>query len=494
MSKEPADVNRRILVIDDNQAIHEDFSKILRRESSGVAELSAAAAAIFGDVVTEMPIDEFRIDSAFQGEQGHAMVREALAQHRPYAIAFIDVRMPPGWDGIETAARICQVDPNVQIVICTAYSDYSWKEMTAKLGRSDRFIILKKPFDNIEVLQLADALTRKWQRASDGCRRLATLQQLIRDRTNDLNGSKPLCAVDDGQLALAAQAVSTQDGRELILEDDLRRALEAGELSVHYQPLVEVGTRRVASLEALVRWQHPEKGWIPPNVFIPVAERSGLILALGEFVLRTACEQTVRWEREGLEVFPVAVNISAVQLQGQNIVQLVRDLLLKTRMSPHRLVLELTESALIQNVEQHVVSLQALRRDGIGIAIDDFGTGYSSLSYLKQLPVDVLKIDRSFIAQIDSNPVNAAIVNAIVAMAHSLQLRVVAEGVETTGQLRVLAANGCDLAQGFLFSRPLPAVDCARFLSEWGHRRTSAGGVQRATNVFAVTPGTAASA
>jgi EAL domain-containing protein (putative c-di-GMP-specific phosphodiesterase class I)/CheY-like chemotaxis protein len=457
-------INRRILVVDDNRAIHDDFTKILCRESQATTALDEVEAELFGErslVVRE----EYEIDSAFQGEEGLARVEEALAQDRPYAVAFIDVRMPPGWDGIETASRIWEVDPNLQIVICTAYSDYSWKQILAKLGRSDRLVILKKPFDNIEVLQLADGLTRKWQRAHDGNRHLAALQQLIRERSNELSGVNGSSDIGNGELSMAAEVADTQIRQQLVLEDDLRHALESGQLSVQYQPLVEIATQRVAGLEVLARWQHPTKGWISPGTFIPIAEHSGLILSLGEFVLRTACEQVVRWDREGVPICPVSVNLSAVQLRRQNVVEIVRKILHETGMRPHNLVLELTESALIENLQEHSDALQTLRRDGVGIEIDDFGTGYSSLSYLKQLPVDGIKIDRSFIRQIDTNVVDASIVSAIVAMAHSVGLNVVAEGVETAAQLRVLGTQGCDVAQGFYFARPMPPEDCRNMLT-----------------------------
>jgi EAL domain-containing protein (putative c-di-GMP-specific phosphodiesterase class I)/DNA-binding NarL/FixJ family response regulator len=489
MSKDVPHINRRILIIDDNQAIHEDFSKILCRETTSNPELAEAEAQLFGDIQAEAELSSFQLDSAFQGEQGLKMVLEAQSDGRPYAVAFIDVRMPPGWDGIETAARIWKIDPAIQVVVCTAYSDYSWQQMLAKLGHSDRLVVLKKPFDNIEVLQLADALTHKWQRARDGNRHLAALQQMIRDRTDDMNKDHQL-NLGDGELAMAAEAANTQVRQQLVLEHELRDALEAGELAVHYQPLVDVATQRIVSLEALVRWKHATKGWIAPMLFIPVAEESGLILPLGEFVLRTACKQIVDWDREGVAIVPLAVNISAVQLQRQNIVEFVRRILLETALQPHNLVLELTESALIANMEQHIGELQSLRSDGVGIEIDDFGTGYSSLSYLKQLPVDAVKIDRSFVSNIDTNPVDAAIVSAVVAMAHSMQLRTVAEGVETAGQLQVLAANGCDVAQGYFFSRPLPPDACRALLSAMGQRRSFTDTVRSLANASELATGT----
>jgi EAL domain-containing protein (putative c-di-GMP-specific phosphodiesterase class I) len=183
-------------------------------------------------------------------------------------------------------------------------------------------------------------------------------------------------------------------------------------------------------------------------------------------VLRTGCEQIMTWQREGTPVVPLAVNISAVQLQRAGFADFVRRVLRETGMQPQQLALEITESSLMANLQQHVGELQGLRTDGVGIEIDDFGTGYSSLSYLKQLPIDTVKIDRSFIHNIDSNPVDAAIVSAIFAMAQTMRLRVVAEGVETLGQLQMLSGYGCAFAQGYYFSKPLPAERCRKLLIE----------------------------
>ena len=463
-------INRRVLVIDDNREIHEDFAKILCRDMASTAVLAEAEAQIFGDVCAERAPELYQLDSAYQGEEGLALVAEALAEQRPYALVFVDVRMPPGWDGIETAMRICRLDPDVQIVVCTAYSDYSWAQMRAKLGKTDRLVVLKKPFDTIEVQQLADALTRRWQRAHDGNRRLATLQELIRERSNELANSGSRWRVGSGALAQAAPVVDATVEERLVLENDLRVALEQQQLRVHYQPLIDIETGRVSSLEALVRWQHPKRGAISPARFIPIAEDSGLILAVGEFVLTTVCNQIRSWLDGGIAAVPVAVNVSAMQLQRQNVVELVRATLARCRVSSNLLALEITESALLENVQQNVAPLQVLRTNGVKIEMDDFGTGYSSLSYLKQLPVDALKIDRSFIRYLHANPIDEAIVSAIIAMAHSLRLRVIAEGVETEEQLAVLRAHGCDVAQGYLFARPMPADECGNFLASAGER------------------------
>lgn len=458
--------NRRILLIDDNRAIHEDFRKILGFGLQGEAELSLSAQLLFGKNTTIRPV--FAIDSAFQGQEGLARIIQAQTQQQPYAMAFIDMRMPPGWDGLETAVKILQQDMEVQIVICTAYSDYSWEQIRDRLGQTERLVILKKPFDRDEVLQLADTLTEKWQRARETARQVQTLQQSLDARTRDVQ-------VISDQLAVVTKQDSetaTQARRQRSLERALRRALRANEFTVHYQPLVDIASNRAVSFEALVRWQHPKLGLISPAQFIPVAEASGLILPLGEFVLRTVCEQVVRWQQENIPVIPVAVNVSAVQFQRQPMRELVGQILAETGLSAQWLALELTEGTLMQDPQHHIDVLQGLRSDGVRIQIDDFGTGYSSLSYLRQLPIDTLKIDRSFVNQLATNVSDEAIVAAILAMARSLNLRVVAEGVETPAQLQVLGKHGCEIAQGFFFSRALPAEGSRELLLDLARRPT----------------------
>lgn len=462
----------RILVIDDNASIHEDFRKILSPNTTGDRELAGLEAALFGEAGEEKEEPQFTIDFAFQGEDGLRMVGEALKEGRPYALAFVDMRMPPGWDGIETLAQIWKRDTAIQTVICTAYSDYSWSEIRRKLGHADRLLILKKPFDSIEVLQLADMLTHKWSLAHQGKNHLAELERMIGERTRELQASKRRLDEANRQLTVTGERpiMNTQQMERVVLEVNLRKAIETGAFTVHYQPLVHIATRRVIGLEALARWQDPDRGFISPAEFIPLAEETGLILPLGEFILRTACQQVMRWDQEKVPTVPVSVNISAVQLKDQNLVELVRTVLNDTGLRPGQLVLELTESALMTDARDCVAELQKLRDMGVGVEIDDFGTGYSSLSYLKHLPIDVLKIDRSFISNVDSNPKDESIVSAILAMSHSLGVKVVAEGVETASQLETLRINNCEYAQGYFFSRPLPAAGCRELLMQLAER------------------------
>lgn len=246
------------------------------------------------------------------------------------------------------------------------------------------------------------------------------------------------------------------------VERDLRRALERGEFELYFQPKVELSSGAISGVEALVRWHHPERGTVLPGQFIPVAESSGLIVPIGRWILLDACRQARAWLEEGFEPMALAVNISAVELRSKGFVASLRAALDATGLPPALLELELTETALIQNAKTADTVLRAVKSMGVGIALDDFGTGYSSLSLLKRFPVDTLKIDSSFVHDMTTDPGDAAIVRAVIAMARTLRRNVVAEGVETSGQLRMLRAEGCAQGQGFLFGRPATAEDLAR--------------------------------
>jgi EAL domain-containing protein (putative c-di-GMP-specific phosphodiesterase class I) len=260
-----------------------------------------------------------------------------------------------------------------------------------------------------------------------------------------------------------AQEMSTCLPERLALENDLRNAVERRELELHYQPKVDLRSGRTSGTEALVRWRHPRKGLLPPAQFIPLAEEIGVIAPLGVWVLREACRQSKAWQDEGLPPLRVAVNISASQLR-QDLLNDVADALKDSRLEPKWLELEITESVVMQNASESIGMLERLSGMGIHLSIDDFGTGYSSLSYLKRFPLSTLKIDGSFIQDISRNHQDAAIVRAIVALAHSLRLMVVAEGVENEAQLHCVRSLGSDEYQGFLHSEPLPAFEFGRFL------------------------------
>ncbi|PKN79144.1 MAG: hypothetical protein CVU51_15315 [Deltaproteobacteria bacterium HGW-Deltaproteobacteria-1] len=252
----------------------------------------------------------------------------------------------------------------------------------------------------------------------------------------------------------------------LTMESDLHKALERNELVLYYQPKVDAATRMVKGMEALIRWKHPDKGLIPPMQFIPLAETSGLIIPIGEFVIRTVCRQIKTWQEAGYKQIKISVNVSGRQFDQQNLIEIVRDALRDTMISPQCLEMEVTEGTIMRNPEKAIRILTEMKTMGIGILIDDFGTGYSSLSYLKRLPLDFLKIDQSFVKSLVSDSKDQAIVRATIAMAHSLNLKTIAEGVETEEQLSFLQAHECDEIQGYLFSRPVPAEDIPAILAK----------------------------
>ena len=252
----------------------------------------------------------------------------------------------------------------------------------------------------------------------------------------------------------------TQTARErLTLESEMRRALERQEFMLFFQPQVDVASGRLVGAEALVRWRHPDSGLVPPARFIPLAEETGLILPLGEWVLYAACERYQAWREAGLPEFTLAVNLSPRQFRQKNLVRQVRSILDATGMPPNRLELEITEGAIMEHGENARGILLALKSLGIKLAIDDFGTGYSSLAYLRRFPINVLKIDQSFMHDIPHDQGAMEIAATIIAMARNLHLHVLAEGVETQEQLAFLQGHGCDSSQGYLHSRPLPVAE-----------------------------------
>jgi diguanylate cyclase (GGDEF)-like protein len=621
MSSAAPPANRRILIVDDNAAIHVDFRKVLgpQAEHSAQAALDVLEANLFGEAVAATARPNFEIDSAHQGQEGVAMVHQALVEDRPYAMAFVDMRMPPGWDGLKTIERLWATDPDVQVVICSAHTDYDWTEVVQRLGHSDKLLVLRKPAEPIEVLQCATALSRKWENdrlvkdrvlrleevvtartrgleaANQQLRHLAThdaltglpnrvllddrLQQAIAhagrdkrsfavlvcdlDRFKLINDSlghragdellqevaRRLNAVvrtadtvarcggdefvligtsiagseeaadlaarvmhalqapvriaaidihtspsigiamypDDGESvqallahADAAMYFAKQNGRgnfrryvagmhagteeRVQLESDLHNAVTENQFELYYQPKVDTQTGEVRSAEALIRWMHPSRGVVSPAEFIPLAEECGLIGAIGGWVVREACRQARAWQIAGVPALRVSVNLSASQFRDSGLVDGVRRALDDAGLEARYLEVELTESAVMSDPEQSIAVLEQLSAMGVLVSVDDFGTGYSSMSYLRRFPIDKLKIDRVFINEIVSRPEDASIVRAIVSLAHSLRLKVVAEGVETPAQLDFLRTTGCDEYQGYHFSRPLPAAEFERLI------------------------------
>lgn len=725
----------RVLVIDDNPSIHDDIRKVLQRESKNITATRLAKAELFGSTEPQehISLPNFEVNSAYQGQEGFEEVKKALQENRPYALAFVDIRMPPGWDGIETISQIWNVDKEIQVVICTAHSDYSWAEMIKHLGATDRLLILKKPFDNTEIRQLAFNLSRKWglaqqvkeqmrllesqinlrtaqiqatlesttdgilsvgvgnkilnynkkfvslwnipkdivekndsnvilefiadtlhnkenfknkiqevqdypnttffdvlqcmdgkiiecysqpqifgekyqgrvwcfrnvtksknledelahrathdsltnlpnrallydriQRAIASSKRSGTLFallffdldrfKLINDTLGHIAGDAFLKIVTerlkpyireidtfarlggDEFVILITQLKKEQDvisivkncleslrkpfpfeGKEfyisasvgisiypkdgediqtllknadmamyrakeqktgnfhfytndlnrvaeerLILENNLQTALANNEFELYYQPQIDLKTRQIIGVEALLRWNHPKLGVVPPLEFIPLAEEIGLIVPIGEWVLRAACEQYKRWFKNNLPI-SLAINLTAQQLKQRNIVDTISNILEETNFDPHHLEIEFTESSLMSDVESITNKIIALKSLGVSLAIDDFGTGYSSLSYLNMFPLDKIKIDKSFVHYISADPEDTSIIQAIIAMAKSLNVIVLAEGVETEEQFNFLRDNACEQAQGYFFSRPLCSNECSKLLKK----------------------------
>lgn len=726
----------RIIIIDDNSAIHRDFKKILTFEPPN-SKLEKLNGMLFGDDCkkTQTKLPAFRIDIASQGKEGVKRIQEAQARGTPYALAFVDIRMPPGWDGIETIKHIWGLDKDIQIVICTAYSDYSWEETIEKLGMTDSLLILKKPFDSVAVRQLTYALTKKWELMQNIKANINVLEKTVKDRTimlekslsltratleSSINGivvvnnenkvvdwnqnfidmwslshelidgkdydkiqiyiqdklldankfheqiqkiqlnpetteittlqlkdgrffecysqlqkmnkkivgrvwsfqdiserisltaklefqathdaltelpnrillfdrihhaithaqrinslfavifidldrfklindsfshaagdsllkeissrlkkimreedtiarlsgdefifillseslKKPedIMAICDKILAAITKAITIskreilitasmgisiypQDGSnvdELIRNADLamynakalggnqyqfysaklnqqslerldkesalRKALLSNELYLEYQPQYDVKTEQLIAVEALIRWKHPKKGILLPMDFIPLAEETGLIVPIGEWVLRTACIQNKAWQDKGFPSFSVAVNVATKQFMQPDFVQMVKRVLNESGLLPEYLEIEVTENILIRNIAV-TESIKELKNLGIRIVLDDFGTGNSCLSYLRALPIDQLKIDQSFIHDIEENNSDALVVKAIISLANSLSFDVVAEGVENLLQVDFLKNQHCDKLQGYYFSQPVSAEE-----------------------------------
>lgn len=727
-------VKKRILIVDDNPEIHQDFIKIFSKNDT--QPILKGEDLLFGAQKKSPTLSDvhYQIDSAYQGREALELVRSALAQGLPYALAFIDMRMPPGWDGVKTIKKIWEIDANIQMVICSAYSDHSWEEITRELGGCENFLILKKPFEVIEISQLASALTKKWEL-------LANLHKLVKSRTDSLENLYSLSkatleSVREGILAVAldgsivtyninflkqweisetllkseksnvifeklsthvndpvfflkrmhelaekpqltdikewelksgvtlelfthpqylndkiigvvysfhditeykklekellhqathdiltglpnralfldrikqaiahakrfnlhicvahidvdffkeindtyghnigdlvlkclADRMSTfvretdtvarfggdefvvvfasqsneksfveiikrfseiflkpfkienynivstvsigvsiypRDGEDVktllknadiaqyqaklmgrnrfqfyieefnqhILQNSairagLSQALENHELSLNYQPLIDLKSSKIIGVEALLRWDHPNMGKIPPQAFIPIAEESGHIIAIGEWILRTACQQAKIWHQSsGHSTLKMSINVSATQFREKNFVSMVRSILDETQLNPHCLELEITEGLILSNIKETAEKMGMLKKMGVRFAIDDFGTGYSSLSYLKYFQFDTVKIDKTFINNVTTDSTNSSIVEAIIAITKNLGVDVLAEGVEQKEQVKFLKEHHSNQVQGYYYSKPLNEAACTELLT-----------------------------
>ncbi|MBT7880110.1 MAG: EAL domain-containing protein [Gammaproteobacteria bacterium] len=287
-----------------------------------------------------------------------------------------------------------------------------------------------------------------------------TADEMLRDADTALNRAKTDA---QGSYIVFDNAMYEDAVRFIDRKNGMQKALVEGVFDVHYQPIIDQETGQLSSMEALLRWPHPKEGMIPPEEFIPIAEATGLILPLGEYVLRKVCNQIRSWEDMGLEGFRVAVNISARQFET-DVSALVQDAMATSGIKPSALTIEITEGLAMKNVEHYTTMLEDLRRLGVNISMDDFGTGYSSLSYLKRFPLTTLKIDRSFIKDLHLDEDDKEITKAIIAMGQSLNLATLAEGVENEAQVKVLRDYGCDYIQGYYYSKPIPAAEMTEYL------------------------------
>ncbi len=719
------DQTYRILIIDDNPAIHDDIRRVLQQEESSASELEQD---LFGDSKEKVDIKgpQLEIDSVFNGIDGYKKVIEAYEAGNPYALAFVDVRMPPGWDGIKTIKEFWDKDPDIQVVICSAYSDYSWSDIMNVLGLSDRLLILKKPFEYSEVRQLVSTLTHKWLISKTLSKTIKNLESTVASRTHELQkalsiatatldssqdgllvldksgnilnynqrfvrmwripGStiKRMCkqslhehlmttakanfldgdtpyskvgqtieitwdegrifsvsfyaymvddtpqgvlvstqdetqrkmfekeltyeathdyltglpnrfllvdrlkqaltlaerntrqvgiiyfdldrfkyindtlghAIGDGLLQGVAAHVRSiiresdslcrlggdefvivindaeteedllhfveriqqnleipftvdhheirigcsigisrypQDGleadvlltnadsalyhakengrgtycfysdgmsdrntKQLEMERQLKYALDRNEFHLLYQPIVDATTQKLLGVETLLRWENSVLGAVPPAEFISVAEKSGLIVPIGKWIIESVVEQLASWEKIGLDIF-AAINISGIQLKSPDFLKNFCNCIAQHKFDPSKIEIELTESILLEQSQNILDTLIELRNMGVRISLDDFGTGYSSLTYLRRFPVDKIKIERAFITNIQNELDSEAIVSAIIAMAHKLGLKTVAEGVEYKETVSILQEMTCDYLQGYLFSKPVPS-------------------------------------
>lgn len=589
--------SHRILIVDDNPAIHADFQKVFAIQPAELPDLDDFDTEV---VEKDSAIEALRFASAHQGREAVEMVREAMEAGDPFALAFVDMRMPPGMDGLETISELWKIDPELQVVICTAYSDHTWEESVAVLGRTHNMLILKKPFDDVEVLQMAVALTNKWDAAKAAGIKRWELEELVRERTAELERA----ALHDGLTGLAnrlkfndrlASALQRQhrereplavfildldqfkyindtmghpagdevirvigqrlsaavghhglvarfggdefaivldtelhqrsidsfvtqiqsgmaepimlegnpfvvsgsigvamgpgdgdsaeelirhadvalyrakaDGRDCARffkpgmdeqlrhrrewESKLRLAVQENQFQLYYQPLMTTASKTIHSFEALLRWQLPEGELVSPQQFIPLAEETGLIVPIGDWVLQEACLEASTWPGD----VGVAVNVSAIQFRHGRLPESVAKALSLSGLDPKRLEVEITESVLINDHNDALDQLHCLKELGVRIALDDFGTGYSSLSYLRRFPFDKLKMDKSFVQNLDQAD-SMAIVSTIANLGKCMGITTTAEGIETEEQLSCVEGEGFSQIQGYLYGRPMPA-------------------------------------
>ena len=381
--------------------------------------------------------------SVGSGEEALALVAE-----QPPDLILLDIMMP-GMDGYEVAHQLKgnPTTANIPIIMLSALSEPSARLSGLQTGAEE---FISKPVERVELWLRVRNLLRLKTYGDQLKSHSLMLEQQLRERGTE------------------TATMNVHDLARLDLENALRQAVKANEFSLHYQPKLDLGSGQVAGLEALLRWDRPGYGAVSPAVFVPILESLGLIITVGRWVIDQVCRQIAIWQGSAVGAIEVSVNVSGHQLMEGDLIADIAQMLADTGVAPHWLEVELTESSLMENTQHTISSLQRLRDMGVKIAIDDFGTGYSSLAYLRRFPLDTLKIDIAFIREVTSNPQDAAIARTIIELAHSLNLRTVAEGGETAAQLAFLKEAGCDQLQGYLFSRPLPVAALEQWF--WGAR------------------------
>ncbi|NWB62502.1 MULTISPECIES: EAL domain-containing response regulator [unclassified Pseudomonas] len=377
--------------------------------------------------------------SAASGEEALQLVAQ-----RPPDLILLDIMMP-GMDGYEVANQLKgnQATANIPIIMLSALSESSARLSGLETGAEE---FISKPVERVELWLRVRNLLRLKAHGDRLKNHSQLLEQQLQHHQNE------------------SSRLNVHDLARLDLEKALRLAVEREEFVLHYQPKVELANGQVCALEALLRWDRPGYGAVSPAAFIPILESQGLIVTLGRWVIDNVCRQIAAWQSGTVGAVEVSVNVSGHQLIEGDLIADIAQSLAQAGVEAHWLEVELTEGSLMENTQHTIASLQRLRAMGVKISIDDFGTGYSSLAYLRRFPIDTLKIDIAFIREVTSNPQDAAITRTIIELAHSLKLRVVAEGVETQAQLEFLREAGCDQIQGYLFSRPLPMKELERLL------------------------------
>jgi len=603
----------RVLVVDDDAQLIDEYVRCLGEDFEpdiATTTLGDLEKVLFGEETDEKGAARFEVHSRNQGEAAVEAVKMAIDAGEPYAIVFIDIRLPPGQDGLTSAKQIRELDPNVNIVVVTGSLSVDPDNLGKEIPPADKVFFFKKPFLGAECRQLAAALCGKWhadmalRKANEDLERrveerTAALQKiayfdmvtrlpnqllLIEELKNlisqaeDTEGDTVVVLLDIERFSFINETMGYESGTELLrsignrlsrtfaeeasgrraivgrfgadefavlmpgvdsdtdirdvaervkktveepflingrdlflkaatgvswhpvhgrdaksvfrcaeaalhrsmrsldcvityyhsemryharhkfdLEAELRGAIESGQITAHYQPQQCTKTGELAGVEALARWTRPDGSVVPPSDFVPLSEEMGISDVLFESIMNTVCRDVRRWREEGEWDVPVSVNLSAHQLRNADLVSMIKGILTSAEVDEKLINLELTETVLLEDLTIAQPVLDDLASYGVGIHIDDFGTGYSSLSYLAQLPVQTLKIDRTFIAQLSDPKANTKVVEAIIALGKAMELEVVAEGVETAQQYAIVRRLGCDLVQGYFIARPMPA-------------------------------------